>query len=105
MSDIGFEQTESWERKQELDPIPIMFIPWSWKEIMEQADPHVLTTFWKPLRTDLERAFVDGFPVQHAYPIELIRECMFDDLPSGAATWRATAMGRTGDHPAQRKAG
>jgi hypothetical protein len=36
---------------------------------------------------DLEKVFVDGFPVQYAYPIELINECMFDDLPSSLATF------------------
>ncbi len=92
-------------RENTLDPIPIMFIPSSSEKIIKQADPHVLTAFLKPLMTDLERVFVDGFPVQYAYPIELISECMFDDLPSGLATLRAIVMVWTGDHPAQCKVG
>jgi len=59
-----------------LDPIPIMFIPSSSEKIIKQADPHVLTTFLKPLMTELERVFVDGFRIQYAYPIESISECM-----------------------------
>jgi hypothetical protein len=66
-------------RENTLDPIPIMFIPSSSEKIIKQADPHVLTTFLKPLMTELERVFVDGFLVQYAYPIESISECMFDD--------------------------
>jgi len=50
-------------RANTLDPIPIMFIPSSSEKIIKQADPHVLITFLKPLMTDLERVFVDGFPV------------------------------------------
>ncbi len=73
-------------RENTLDPIPIMFIPSSSEKIIKQADPHVLTSFLKPVMIDLERVFVDGFPVQYAYPIQLISECMFDDLPSGLAT-------------------
>ncbi len=88
-----------------LDPIPIMFIPSSSEKIIKQADPHVLTAFLKPLMTDLERVFVDGFLVQYAYPIELISECMFDDLPFDLATLRAIVMVWTGDHPAQCKVG
>ncbi len=93
--DSGFEHTELWERKS-LDPIPIMFIPSSSEKIIKQANPHVLTTFLKPLMTDLERVFIDGFSVQYAYPIESISECMFDDLPSGLATLRAIVMVWTG---------
>jgi hypothetical protein len=40
-----------------------MFIPSSSEKIIKQADPHVLITFLKPFMTDLERVFVDGFPV------------------------------------------
>jgi hypothetical protein len=84
-----------------LDPIPIMFIPSSSKKIIKQADPHVLTTFLKPLMIDLKRVFVDGFPVQYAYPIESISECMFDDLPFDLATLQAIVMVWTSDHFAQ----
>ncbi len=49
--------------------------------------------------------FVDGFPVQYAYPIEVISECMFDDLPSGLATLQAIVMVWIGDHPTQCKVG
>jgi hypothetical protein len=55
--------------------------------------------------TDLERVLVDGFLVHYAYPIELINECMFDDLPFDLATLRAIVMVWTGDHPAQCKVG
>jgi len=55
--------------------------------------------------TDLERLFVDGFPVQYAYPIKSINECMFADLPSGLATLRAMVMVWISDHPAQCKVG
>jgi hypothetical protein len=54
---------------------------------------------------DLERLFVDGFPIQYAYPIQLINECMFEDLPSGLATLCAIVMVWTSDHPAQCKVG
>ncbi len=89
--DSGFEHTELWE-KNTLDPIPNTFIPSSLEKIIKQADPHVLTTFLKPLMTDLERLFIDGFPVQYAYPIKSINECMFDDLPFGLATLCAIMM-------------
>jgi hypothetical protein len=42
--------------------------------------------------TDLGRLFVDGFPIQYAYPIESISECMSDDLPSNLATLHAIGM-------------
>jgi hypothetical protein len=42
--------------------------------------------------TYLGRLFVDGFPIQYAYPIESINECMFDDLPSSLATLHAIGM-------------
>ncbi len=50
-------------RTNTLDPIPIMFIPSSSKKIIKQADPYILTKFLKHLMIDLERLFVDGFPV------------------------------------------
>jgi hypothetical protein len=87
-------------RANTLDPIPIMFIPSSSEKIIKQADPHVLTTFLKPLMTDLERLFIDGFLIQYAYLIESINECMFDDLPSGLATLHAIVMVWIGDHHA-----
>jgi hypothetical protein len=92
-------------RANTLDPIPIMCIPSSLEKIIKQVDPHVLTTFLKPLMIDLERVFVDGFPIQYAYPIESINECMFDDLPSGLVTLRAIVMVWIGDHLAQCKVG
>ncbi len=92
-------------RENILNPIPIMFIPSSSEKIIKQADPHILTTFLKPLMIDLERVFVDGFPVKYAYPIESISECMFDDLPSGLVTLRAIVMVWTSDHLAQCKVG
>jgi hypothetical protein len=92
-------------RANTLDPIPIMFIPSSSEKIIKQADPHVLTTFLKPFMTDLERVFVDGFPVQYAYPIKSISACMFNDLPSGLVTLQAIVMVWTGDHPAQCEVG
>jgi hypothetical protein len=92
-------------RANTLDPIPIMFIPSNLEKIIKQANPHVLTTFLKPLMTDLEKVFVDGFLVQYAYPIESISECMFNDFLSGLATLRAIVMVWTGDHPAQCKVG
>jgi len=50
-------------KENTLDPIPIMFIPSSLERIIKQANPHVLTTFLKPLKIDLERVYVEGFPV------------------------------------------
>jgi len=50
-------------RENTLDPIPIMFIPSSSERIIKQADPHVLTTFLKSFRTNLERVFIEGFPI------------------------------------------
>jgi hypothetical protein len=55
--------------------------------------------------TNLEMLFVDGFPIQYAYPIESISECMFDDLPFGLAILRATVMVWIDDRPAQCKLG
>jgi len=92
-------------RENTLDPIPIMLIPSSLEKIIKQADPHILTTFLKPLMIDLERVFIDGFLVQYAYPIESISECMFDDLPFGLVTLRAIVMVWIGDHPTQCKVG
>jgi len=92
-------------RANTLDPILIMFIPSSLEKIIKQVDPHVLTTFLKPLMIDLKRVFVDGFLVQYAYPIKSINECMFDDLPFGLATLWAIVMVWIGDHPAQCKVG
>jgi hypothetical protein len=82
-----------------------MFIPLSLEKIIKQADPHVLTTFLKPLMIYLERLFVDGFPILYAYPIESICECMFDYLPFGLAILRAITMVWTSDHPTQCKVG
>jgi hypothetical protein len=50
-------------RENILNPIPIMFIPSSSEKIIKQADPQILTTFLKPLMIDLERVFIEGFPV------------------------------------------
>jgi hypothetical protein len=55
--------------------------------------------------TNLKRLAVDGFPVQYAYPIESINECMFDDLPFGLAILCAIVMVWTSDHLAQCKVG
>jgi hypothetical protein len=49
----------TWERVT----IPAMFIPSSSEKIIKQADPHVLMNFLKHLMTNLERLFVDGFPI------------------------------------------
>jgi hypothetical protein len=50
-----------------LDRIVIVFIPSSLEKIIKQVDPHVLTTFLTPFMIDLERLFVDGFPIHYAY--------------------------------------
>jgi hypothetical protein len=90
-------------RVNTLDPILIMFTPSNFKKIFKQADTHILTTFLKPLMIDLERVFVNGFPIQYAYPIESISECIFDDLLFGLATLQAIVMVCTRDHLAQCK--
>jgi len=102
--DNGFEHIELWESKHiRYYSYYVHFI--KFKKKFKQANPHVLSTFLKPLMTHLKRLFVDGFLVQYAYIIESISVCMFDDLPSSLATLCAIVMAWTGDHLAECKVG
>ncbi len=89
--DSGFEHTKLWESKH-IRSYSYYVHSIKFKKKNQTSQPHALTTFLKPFMTDLERLFVDGFPVQYAYPIESISECMFDDLPYGLATLHAIVM-------------
>ena len=53
-------------------PMPIVFIPASFKQIIKDSDKGILTVFLEFLMRELESAFIEGFSMNFNYPPEII---------------------------------
>ncbi len=78
--DSGFEHTELWERNH-IRSYSYYVHSIKFRKNNQTSRPPRFDNI-KPFMTNLKRVFVDGFPVQYAYPIELINDaCLMICLP------------------------